>query len=42
MHVYRDPAFRQAFLKELEKPRIFSGRWERLEVKEVNNPAMKG
>jgi len=41
MHVYRDPAFRQAFRKALEKPRIFSGRWERLEVKEVSNPAMK-
>jgi N-acyl-D-amino-acid deacylase len=41
MKVYRDPQFRQAFRKELEKPRIFSGRWERLEVKEVNNPAMK-
>lgn len=41
MRVYRDTAFRQAFRKELEKPRIFSGRWERLEVKEVNNPAMK-
>ncbi len=41
MRVYRDPSFRQAFRKELEKPRIFSGRWERLEVKEVNNPAMK-
>jgi N-acyl-D-amino-acid deacylase len=41
MQVYRDPAFRQAFRKELEKPRIFSGRWERLEVKEVSNPAMK-
>jgi N-acyl-D-aspartate/D-glutamate deacylase len=39
--VYRDPAFRQAFRKELETPRIFSGRWERLEVKEVDNPAMK-
>jgi len=39
--VYRDPAFRQAFRQELEKPRIFSGRWERLEVKEVSNPAMK-
>ena len=39
--VYRDPQFRQAFRKELEKPRIFSGRWERLEVKEVSNPAMK-
>jgi len=41
MQVYRDPLFRQAFRKELEKPRIFSGRWERLEVKEVSNPAMK-
>jgi len=41
MKVYRDPQFRQAFRKELERPRIFSGRWERLEVKEVNNPAMK-
>jgi N-acyl-D-amino-acid deacylase len=41
IRVYRDPAFRQAFRKELEKPRIFSGRWERLEVKEVSNPAMK-
>jgi len=39
--VYRDPVFRQAFRKELETPRIFSGRWERLEVKEVSNPAMK-
>jgi len=39
--VYRDPAFRQAFRKELETPRIFSGRWERLEVKEVSNPALK-
>jgi N-acyl-D-amino-acid deacylase len=41
MKVYRDPQFRAAFRKELEKPRIFSGRWERLEVKEVTNPAMK-
>jgi N-acyl-D-amino-acid deacylase len=41
MRVYRDPAFRQAFRTELKKPRIFSGRWERLEVKEVSNPAMK-
>jgi N-acyl-D-amino-acid deacylase len=41
MQVYRDPQFRQAFRKELERPRIFSGRWERLEVKEVSNPAMK-
>jgi N-acyl-D-aspartate/D-glutamate deacylase len=39
--LYRDPGFRQAFRKELETPRIFSGKWERLEVKEVSNPAMK-
>lgn len=41
MRIYRDSAFRHAFRTELEKPRIFSGRWERLEVKEVSNPAMK-
>ena len=41
MRVYRDPAFRQAFRKELETPRIFSGKWERLEVKEVSHPALK-
>jgi N-acyl-D-amino-acid deacylase len=39
--VYRDPEFRRAFRAELEKPRVFSGRWERLEVKEVSNPALK-
>jgi N-acyl-D-aspartate/D-glutamate deacylase len=41
MKVYRDPSFRQAFRKELEKPRVFSGKWELVEVKEVNNPALK-
>jgi N-acyl-D-aspartate/D-glutamate deacylase len=41
MQVYRDPDFRRAFRTELETPRIFSGKWERLEVKEVSNPAMK-
>ncbi len=39
--VYRDPSFRNAFRKELERPVVFSGNWERLEVKEVFNPAMK-
>ena len=39
--VYRDPGFRQAFRKELERPAVFNGKWERLDVKEVFNPAMK-
>jgi N-acyl-D-aspartate/D-glutamate deacylase len=39
--VYRDPDFRKAFRKELERPAVFNGKWERLEVKEVSNPAMK-
>ncbi|HJY80908.1 MAG TPA: amidohydrolase family protein [Candidatus Binatia bacterium] len=41
MKVYRDPAFRQAFRKELETPRIFSGNWNLVEVKDVHNPALK-
>jgi N-acyl-D-amino-acid deacylase len=39
--VYRDHGFRQAFRKELERPAVFNGKWERLEVKEVFNPGMK-
>jgi N-acyl-D-aspartate/D-glutamate deacylase len=39
--VYRDPNFRKAFRKELERPAVFNGKWDRLEVKEVSNPAMK-
>jgi len=39
--VYRDPGFRKTFRKELERPAVFNGKWERLEVKEVTNPAMK-
>ncbi len=39
--VYRDASFRNAFRKELERPAVFSGKWERLELKEVINPAMK-
>jgi N-acyl-D-aspartate/D-glutamate deacylase len=41
MRVYRDPAFRQAFRKELESPRIFSGNWNLVEVREAHNPALK-
>jgi N-acyl-D-aspartate/D-glutamate deacylase len=39
--VYRDPNFRKAFRKELERPAVFNGKWDRLEVKEISNPAMK-
>jgi N-acyl-D-amino-acid deacylase len=43
MNLYRDPAFRRAFRKALQEPRIFSDKtlWGRLNVKEVSNPAMK-
>jgi len=41
MRVYRDPAFRQAFREELKSPRIFSGNWNLVDVREVHNPALK-
>jgi N-acyl-D-aspartate/D-glutamate deacylase len=41
MRVYRDPSFRQAFRKELENPRIFSGNWNLVEVRDVHNPTLK-
>ena len=39
--IYGDTGFRNAFREALKKPDIFSGKWERLEVKEVFTPAMK-
>ncbi len=36
--IYRDSNFRNAFREALKKPDIFSGKWERLEVKEVFTP----
>ena len=38
--VYRDPAFRSAFRKDLERPASF-GNWERITVHEVKNPRLK-
>ena len=38
---YRDQNFRDAFRKEMEAPKVFSGRWDRAVVHEVSNPAMK-
>jgi N-acyl-D-aspartate/D-glutamate deacylase len=41
MRVYRDPEFRRAFREELKSPRIFSGKWDLVEVREVHDPALK-
>jgi len=37
--VYRDGKFRDAFREALKRPAVFNGKWERLEIKEVKNPA---
>jgi len=39
--IYRDEKFRDAFRQALKKPDIFTGKWERLVVKEVFTPSMK-
>jgi N-acyl-D-aspartate/D-glutamate deacylase len=38
---YRDASFREAFRKEMEAPKVFSGKWERAIVHEVGDPAMR-
>ena len=38
---YRDANFRAAFREELKRPHLFQGRWNRVEVLEVANPALK-
>ncbi len=38
---YRDAKFRAAFRKEMESPKVFSGRWDRAIVHEVKNPALR-
>jgi N-acyl-D-amino-acid deacylase len=40
-HFYRDASFRAAFRKEMEAPKVFSGKWERAIVHEVGNPALR-
>jgi N-acyl-D-aspartate/D-glutamate deacylase len=37
---YRDANFRAGFRKEMEAPKVFSGKWERCIVHEVGNPAL--
>jgi N-acyl-D-amino-acid deacylase len=39
--VYRDTKFRQEFREALRHPAVFNGKWERLEIKEVANPAFR-
>ncbi|HZO80851.1 MAG TPA: amidohydrolase family protein [Candidatus Binataceae bacterium] len=39
--IYADPAFREAFRDELKRPHLFTGKWHRVEVLEVANPALK-
>jgi N-acyl-D-aspartate/D-glutamate deacylase len=39
--IYSDPAFRDTFRKDLMKPHLFTGKWHRVEILEVTNPALK-
>jgi N-acyl-D-amino-acid deacylase len=39
--IYADEQFRDKFREDLKHPAIFQGNWDRLEVKEVGNPALK-
>jgi N-acyl-D-amino-acid deacylase len=39
--LYADEQFRDKFREDLKHPAIFQGNWDRLEVKEVGNPALK-
>ena len=34
--LYRDPDFRQAWRKTFEKPRVFPGKWDRVDIQEVS------
>jgi N-acyl-D-aspartate/D-glutamate deacylase len=38
---YADPAFREAFRRELQSPGLFSAHWDRISVLEVANPALR-
>ncbi|MBF6571624.1 MAG: amidohydrolase family protein [Candidatus Binataceae bacterium] len=39
--IYADPAFRASFRQDLMKPHLFTGKWHRVEILEVTNPALK-
>lgn len=39
--LYREPAFRQAFRKTMDEPRVFAGQWDRVIVHEASTPELK-
>ena len=39
--LYRDPEFRRAWRKTFEQPRVFPGKWDRVDIQEVSNPGLK-
>jgi N-acyl-D-amino-acid deacylase len=39
--IYSDPEFRRSFRESLKRPHLFTGRWHRVEILEVTNPALK-
>jgi N-acyl-D-aspartate/D-glutamate deacylase len=39
--IYGDPEFRRQFRESLRKPHLFTGKWHRVEILEVTNPALK-
>ena len=41
MRFYRDEKFRAEFRKEMEAPKVFLGKWERVVIHQVGNPALE-
>lgn len=39
--IYSDPEFRRQFRDSLKRPHLFTGKWHRVEILEVTNPALK-
>lgn len=41
MTLYRNLDFRQAWRQTFEEPRVFPGKWDRVDIQDVSNPALK-
>ena len=41
MRFYPDEKFRAEFRKEMEAPKVFLGKWERVVIHQVGNPALE-
>ncbi len=41
MKLYRNLDFRQAWRQTFEEPRVFPGKWDRVDIQDVSNPALK-